>query len=587
MLTVSGAPTSGETSVESISMKNSRKNTQRKLIGSSSRSQESRRVGWASDPQTPPDRIIHHEEATIRDATFSGKKPLAKLKQRSRKVEPLIPLHQTDFINSAKESQEVEEIVSDDDSVIISTVSLKVSNSTRIRDKLTKNVLIIDPKSEVTESLSESRDQLLSDHELSEQKSDGEQMSDGKTVDSFNNEENDSGPLLHGNDLDSDKVTSKDQEDTRQNHREDLESRRTQHEKTNSGSDADHSDQSESDDDDTKESEQDNLARPTSADDVEQSDDAADKDLGEDIANDLQDQKNFLEIDNASSEDSHSSGNESEWSSKDVNEAGGESKVVDIDASAPDDHDTGSESTRSDIEEFTAGGESVYTSQEDDTQSTTPSQDIDVPNEGLLNHFGEKMENSSVLSDLEIVDVEEDPEKPTSMTSRPSADEESSEVSDNDSDDEAGDQIHSGSEQPFSPRKRKERITSIDRNIQVDELEVLLNVDQPCLPKVTLEATVKDIITKIKTKACLEERRVDHQKPDKYDFASFNWKPDSEFFQFATPPNEDEQDVPVFKFEPASNPTQGLVKKKMDFRSSKAKNINKLRASGLNYIHKS
>ena len=566
----------------SISIKNSRKNTQRKLIGSSSRSRESRRIGWASDPQTPPDRILHHEEATIRDATFSGKKPLAKLKQRSRRVEPFLPLNQNFSKDSAKESQKVEEIVSDDDSVIISTISLKLTNCTRIRDKLSKNVLKIDPKTEKTEGLGELRDGY-SDHELSEQMSNGKQMSDGKIVDSSNNEENDSEPFLHGNNLGYYNVTSKDQtEYTRQTQRGDQEIRRSLHEKTNSSSDADHSDQSDTDK--SNKSEEDNPTKPTSVNDAEElesqeNEDTADNDPAEDTADDLRGQENSPGIDNSNVEYSHNSSN-----TKDVNEDGGKSKV--FDESGPDDHDTGSETTRSDIEDYTARGESVYTSQEDDTQSITQSQDIDVQNEGLLNNFGEQMENLSVLSDLEIIDVEKDPEKHISETNRPLVDVESNEDSVSDSDDEAGDQIHSGSEQPFSPRKRKERITSIDRNIQVDELEVLLNVDQPLLPKVTLEATVKDIITNIKTKACLEERQVDHRKPEKYDFAAFNWKPDSEFFQFATPSNEDERDVPVFKFESASNPTQGLLKKKTEIRSSKVKNINKLRASGLNYINK-
>ena len=101
------------------------------------------------------------------------------------------------------------------------------------------------------------------------------------------------------------------------------------------------------------------------------------------------------------------------------------------------------------------------------------------------------------------------------------------------------------------------QVVMINQNIQVDHADVLLNPFP--LPPVTLEAAMEDIISKIKTRTSLQE----HREPftNGFDFASFNWKPDSEFFQFGKEikaQDAAENEVRIFN----SNPKYDTVKRR-------------------------
>ena len=169
----------------------------------------------------------------------------------------------------------------------------------------------------------------------------------------------------------------------------------------------------------------------------------------------------------------------------------------------------------------------------------TSIEDADILNPSLLDHFGAVIEmeidsvgtNHKEESEILTQDVVEQKEEKEDV---PSKQKDSSED---------------------DPEIDPSQVVMINQNIQAD---VLFNHNPFPLPPVTLEAAMEDIISKIKTRTSLQE----HREPfiNGFDFASFNWKPDSEFFHFGKEinPQDTENEIRIFN----SNPKYNTMKRR-------------------------
>ena len=196
---------------------------------------------------------------------------------------------------------------------------------------------------------------------------------------------------------------------------------------------------------------------------------------------------------------------------------------------------------------------------EDDLQLSDVSspEEVDILNPELLELFGEKVAEIQDSETGKLL-IEE------SETSTPPGE------------DENKDEIPEEPEKKDSELHTK-RLMSIDRIIQVDTAEVMAM--NPVLPDATLDAAVDDIITRIRTRASVEERTRRHSR-DKYDFAAFNWKPNPDFFRFgeqSVAAASSDVNGQVFTFTPAIVPITSTSKRRPAVKSVKAKNINKLK----------